>query len=78
MAIAQIAILVQSLQWLDCILIDALDVAQDNLGHVVGGFFTSVELIIQLQKFRDVLTATTVLWNLSLLSKRNGSIRGEI
>lgn len=78
MAIAQIAILVQSLQWLDCILIDSLDVAQDNLGHVVGGFFTCVELIIQLQKFRDVLTATTVLWNFSLLRKRKRSIRGKI
>lgn len=70
MAIAQVAILVQCLQWLNRILIDSLDITQDNLGYIVGGFFTSVEFLIQLQKFRDVLTATTVLWDFSFLLKK--------
>lgn len=67
MTIAQVTILVQRLQWLNGILIDLLDVAQNNLSNVVGGLLPCIELLVQQQQLGDMLTAATILWNDTLL-----------
>jgi len=66
-AVAQVAVLVEGLQGLDSVLVDALNVPQDDLGHIIGGLLAGIELLIQLQQFRNVLATATVLGNDSFL-----------
>lgn len=67
MTVAQIAVFVESLQGFDGILVDALDVTQNDFSHIIGGLFAGIELLVQLEKLRDVLTTATVLWDFSFL-----------
>jgi len=66
-AVAQVAVLVEGLQGLDSVLVDALNVPQDDLGHIIGGLLAGIELLIQLQQFCDVLATAAVLGNDSFL-----------
>lgn len=65
--VAEVAVLVQRFEWLDCRIVGFLQIAQNNIGHLVQGGLLIRGLIVDIEELVNVRGISTVRRDFVLL-----------